>query len=76
MIVLLSKQQLVVDGKDTSLYDWGTFRADMISKYAEGNLVLFIRRNLAALKEGAGSVRSCYDQYRAIVLQADSHPGD
>ena len=42
------KQQLLLDGKDPD--NWDTFRADMISNYADVSPDLFVCSNLAALK--------------------------
>ena len=46
----------------------------MIRKYADISPDLFVRSNLAALKQGNGSVQACYDKFRTIIWQADIHP--
>jgi hypothetical protein len=66
------KQQLLLEGKDPNC--WATFKADMISKYAEVSPDLFVRSNLAALRQGTGTVQAYHDKFRAIVSQADKHP--
>ena len=66
------KQLLISEGKDP--HCWETFKADMISKYAEVSPDLFVRNNLAALRQGIGTVQEYYDKFRTIVSQADKDP--
>jgi hypothetical protein len=66
------EQQLQLIGKDSC--DWDTFGADTISKYADVGSDLFVRSNLAALKQDTGSAQTYHDKHRAIISQMNSHP--
>ena len=45
----------------------------MISKYADVIPDLFVRSNLAVLKQGNNSVQAYHDKFRTIISQADNH---